>query len=152
MSNIFYTSTLILLVILATSYLGDCIRCYQCSSDQDKKNDLCGAYKPFNKSRHVSVDCQSDEAVTPGIFCVKIVEQGPRGFIWDGRWRNVIRRCASVSETGVTGYCNWGHHANGVYWEECYCSEDQCNGATIFGRSFGLSIICIIVSFTVFYY
>ncbi len=47
----------------------------------------------------------------------------------DGRWRQVIRRCASVSETGVTGVCNWGVYENGVYWEECYCSEDSCNGA-----------------------
>ena len=41
----------------------------------------------------------------------------------------VIRRCASVSDTGVTGVCNWGVLENGVYWEECYCSHDGCNGA-----------------------
>lgn len=45
----------------------------------------------------------------------------------DGRWRQVIRRCASVSDTGVTGVCNWGVYENGVYWEECYCAEDSCN-------------------------
>ena len=60
---------------------------------------------------------------------MKIVKQGPRGFIWDGRWRQVFRRCASVSDTGVTGVCNWGVLENGVYWEECYCSQDECNAA-----------------------
>ena len=27
------------------------------------------------------VECNSDESHTPGTFCVKIVKQGPRGFI-----------------------------------------------------------------------
>lgn len=49
-------------------------------------------------------------------------------FKGDGRWRQVIRRCASVADTGVTGVCNWGVYDNGVYWEECYCSENECNG------------------------
>lgn len=48
----------------------------------------------------------------------------------DGRWRQVIRRCASVAETGVTGVCNWGVYENGVYWEECYCTSDSCNAAS----------------------
>jgi hypothetical protein len=48
----------------------------------------------------------------------------------DGRWRQVIRRCASVADTGVTGVCNWGVKENGVYWEECYCSQDGCNGSS----------------------
>jgi len=48
----------------------------------------------------------------------------------DGRWRQVIRRCASVADTGVTGVCNWGVYDNGIYWEECYCSEDGCNGSS----------------------
>lgn len=50
-------------------------------------------------------------------------------YLGDGRWRQVIRRCASVADTGVTGVCNWGVYENGVYWEECYCSEDACNSA-----------------------
>lgn len=50
-------------------------------------------------------------------------------FTGDGRWRQVVRRCASVAETGVTGVCNWGVYPNGVYWEECYCSADECNGS-----------------------
>ena len=50
-------------------------------------------------------------------------------FLGDGRWRQVIRRCASVADTGVTGVCNWGVYENGVYWEECYCSQDSCNGS-----------------------
>lgn len=47
----------------------------------------------------------------------------------DGRWRQVMRRCASVADTGVTGVCNWGVYENGVYWEECYCAEDSCNNS-----------------------
>lgn len=50
-------------------------------------------------------------------------------FAGDGRWRTVIRRCSSVTETGVTNMCNWGLDPNGVYWEECYCTSDGCNSA-----------------------
>lgn len=53
-------------------------------------------------------------------------------FSGDGRWRHVIRRCASVAETGVTGVCNWGVYENGDYWEECYCSQDSCNKSSLF--------------------
>lgn len=53
----------------------------------------------------------------------------------DGRWRQVIRRCASVSDTGVTGVCNWGVYENGDYWEECYCSEDECNSSNFISLS-----------------
>lgn len=129
------------------------IRCYQCSSEQDPKGvDSCGAYKRFNKTQHIAIECNSDESHMPGSFCMKVVQQGPRGFICkclafslkcffmlliivienflgDGRWRQVIRRCASVAETGVTGVCNWGVYENGVYWEECYCSHEACNAA-----------------------
>uniref|UniRef100_A0A182WFF6 Protein quiver n=1 Tax=Anopheles minimus TaxID=112268 RepID=A0A182WFF6_9DIPT len=107
------------------------IRCYQCSSQTDPKGiDNCGAYKAFNKTQNIAIECNSDESHMPGSFCMKVVHQSPRGFIWDGRWRQVIRQCASVSETGVTGVCNWGVYENGVYWEECYCVEDECNGAS----------------------
>uniref|UniRef100_A0A0A1WWD6 Probable alpha-galactosidase B n=1 Tax=Zeugodacus cucurbitae TaxID=28588 RepID=A0A0A1WWD6_ZEUCU len=124
------------------------IRCYQCSSDQDRKGyDSCGAYKPFNRTEHIPIECNSDESHMPGSFCMKVVQQGPRGFIWDGRWRQVIRRCASVSDTGVTGVCNWGVYENGVYWEECYCSSDSCNGASsikLSKKSFAIAIIALI--------
>ena len=43
--------------------------------------DSCGVYWPFEPERNVPVDCNSDESHTPGTFCVKIVKQGPRGFI-----------------------------------------------------------------------
>lgn len=131
--------------------LGLCIKCHQCSSSQEAKGqDNCGAYKPFDTTKSIPVDCNSDESVTPGTFCVKITQQGPRHFIcklkfnfslefsstqyflyWpgDARWRQVIRRCASVADTGVTGVCNWGVKENGVYWEECYCAQDGCNGS-----------------------
>lgn len=61
----------------------------------------------------------------------------------DGRWRQVIRRCASVADTGVTGVCNWGVYENGVYWEECYCSADECNSSTVLKR-ISTSLLAII--------
>ena len=99
------------------------IKCYQCSTEKDGKGaDNCGAYASFDKSQNIAVDCMGEEAVTPGewstmisylnlvtvtncrvalgTFCFKSIQQGPRGFIWDGRWRSVIRRCAQVSERG----------------------------------------------------
>ncbi|KAJ8891494.1 hypothetical protein PR048_004022 [Dryococelus australis] len=126
----------LLSVLVAT---GSAVRCYQCSSgpgQEPKGEDNCGAYRKFNTYEHTAIECSSDESTTPGSFCMKVVQQGPKGFILgvlmllgDGRWRQVIRRCASVAENGVTGVCNWGVYENGVYWEECYCSEDGCNGA-----------------------
>lgn len=71
----------------------------------------------------------AEDAVTPGTFCFKSIQQGPRGFIWDGRWRTVVRRCAQISERGISWGCDWGFDENGVYWEECYCAEDGCNGS-----------------------
>ncbi|XP_076368340.1 uncharacterized protein LOC143255879 isoform X1 [Tachypleus tridentatus] len=106
------------------------IRCFQCSSDQESDGeDQCGAYEHFDTERNVAVDCLGEEAVTPGTFCYKSIQQSPRGFIWDGRWRTVIRRCAQVSERGNNWGCDWGYKENGVYWEKCYCAEDECNGA-----------------------
>ncbi|XP_054742632.1 uncharacterized protein LOC129247504 [Anastrepha obliqua] len=123
------------------------IRCYQCSSDQDRKGfDSCGAYKPFNRTEHIPIECNTDESHMPGSFCMKVVQQGPRGFIWDGRWRQVIRRCASVSDTGVTGVCNWGVYENGVYWEECYCSNDSCNNAqSIILSKMSLAVVSVAI-------
>uniref|UniRef100_A0A2M3ZED3 Putative secreted peptide n=1 Tax=Anopheles braziliensis TaxID=58242 RepID=A0A2M3ZED3_9DIPT len=119
--------SLVLLSVLSCAFA---IRCYQCSSQTDPLgSDNCGAYKAFNKSQNIAIECNSDESHMPGSFCMKVVHQSPRGFIWDGRWRQVIRQCASVSETGVTGVCNWGVFENGVYWEECYCVDDECNGS-----------------------
>ncbi|BES91730.1 Hypothetical protein NTJ_04538 [Nesidiocoris tenuis] len=129
-----------LLVVLHLVNIGDAIRCYQCSTFTDPKGvDNCGAYKKFDKESNLPIECNSDESVTPGTFCMKVTQQGPKGFIWDGRWRQVIRRCASVAETGVTGVCNWGVRENGIYWEECYCSEDGCNG----GSSINPSIFAV---------
>nr|CAI5833178.1 unnamed protein product [Callosobruchus analis] len=95
--------------------LGLAVRCYQCGSSEDGPNeDNCGAYRKFDTESHIAVDCSSEESHMPG----------------DGRWRQVIRRCASIAENGVTGVCNWGVYENGIYWEECYCSEDECNSAS----------------------
>lgn len=112
------------------STVASCIRCYQCSSDENKSKDDCGAYEPFDTTKNSPVDCMGEDAVTPGTFCYKSIQQGPRGFIWDGRWRTVTRRCAQISERGISWGCDWGFHENGVYWEECYCAEDGCNAAT----------------------
>ncbi|XP_076285836.1 UPAR/Ly6 domain-containing protein crok [Lasioglossum baleicum] len=123
--------TILSLLFMFTVTGTGAIRCYQCSSDTDAKGeDLCGAYEKFDKEKNIAIECNSEESHMPGTFCVKITHQSPRGFIWDGRWRQVIRKCASVASTGVTGVCNWGVYDNGVYWEECSCSEDSCNGAT----------------------
>lgn len=132
----FFCSMMTLMVITIVSILlSNCrvvaIKCYQCSTEKDGKNsDNCGAYRAFNHSQHIAVDCMGEEANTPGTFCFKSIQQGPRGFIWDGRWRSVIRRCAQVSERGISWSCDWGYYENGVYWEECYCAEDNCNHAT----------------------
>lgn len=67
------------LSILSTVFA---IRCYQCSSQTDPKGvDKCGAYTKFNKTENIPVECNSDESHMPGSFCMKVVQQGPRGFI-----------------------------------------------------------------------
>ncbi|KOB71392.1 Uncharacterized protein OBRU01_14001 [Operophtera brumata] len=138
-----FTKTLILLSLCSLPAVF-CVRCYQCASSQDSKgDDTCGAYRKFDRESHIAVECGSDESHMPGSFCMKLTQQGPRGFIWDGRWRQVIRRCASVAETGVTGVCNWGVYENGVYWEECYCSADECNGSTSVTSS--MTVICAMI-------
>ena len=113
--------------VIRVLLIGECIKCYQCSSDEDKKNDYCGAYESFDTLKNTQVDCLSNEADVPGTFCYKSIQQGPRGFIWDGRWRTVERRCAQVSDRGISWGCDWGYDENGVYWEKCYCAEDGCN-------------------------
>ncbi|KAJ8915146.1 hypothetical protein NQ315_000398 [Exocentrus adspersus] len=137
----------IFISILATS---EAVRCYQCSSDEDGPNeDNCGAYSKFDTIRHIAIECNSEESHMPGSFCMKLTQQSPKGFIWDGRWRQVIRRCASVADTGVTGVCNWGVYDNGIYWEECYCSADECNSADskkistlVLAVSIGILLLC----------
>ncbi|XP_058795773.1 protein quiver [Phymastichus coffea] len=138
-------SILILAVLTALVTGGSAIKCYQCSSDTDPEGqDVCGAYTSFDKERNIPVECNSDESKMPGTFCVKLTQQSPRGFIWDGRWRQVIRRCASVASTGVTGVCNWGVYENGVYWQECSCSEDACNSS----NNVHVNIVAMLTSLT----
>ncbi|XP_028161749.1 uncharacterized protein LOC114353828 [Ostrinia furnacalis] len=142
---------LCVLIVLCSIPAALSVRCYQCASFQDPKGeDNCGAYKRFDRDSHVAVECNSDESHTPGSFCMKLTQQGPKGFIWDGRWRQVIRRCASVADTGVTGVCNWGVYPNGVYWEECYCSTDDCNHSSFIQASLMLTVTAIV--FTVYSY
>ncbi|XP_044739541.1 uncharacterized protein LOC123300925 [Chrysoperla carnea] len=138
--------------IILSSFIpqGDSIKCYQCSSQQDPKDkseDNCGAYKKFDKAQQIPIECNNEESHMPGTFCMKVTQQGPKGFIWDGRWRQVIRRCASVADTGVTGVCNWGVYENGDYWEECYCSQDGCNGAySNMNIPIKLTVICFLMA------
>lgn len=123
------------------------VRCYQCASSQNLQEDTCGAYKSFDKESHIAVDCYSEETNIQGAFCMKLTQQGPKGFIWDGRWRQVIRRCASIADTGVTTVCNWGVYENGVYWEECYCASDECNGSSFVTSSVALTLGTVVLAY-----
>lgn len=57
------------------------MRCYQCASSQNLLEDNCGAYKTFDKDSHIAVDCYSEETNIQGAFCMKLTQQGPKGFI-----------------------------------------------------------------------
>lgn len=72
-------------------------------------------------------------------------------YIWDKRWRTVIRRCASESSSGVLNVCNWGVDDNGVYWEECYCTSDGCNGSSAIASSLILilSVSALVLSINI---
>ena len=48
---------------------GKAIKCYQCSSDEDKTKDNCGAYEAFDTMSNTKVDCASAEADIPGEIC-----------------------------------------------------------------------------------
>ncbi|KAF5300640.1 hypothetical protein FQA39_LY11101 [Lamprigera yunnana] len=141
----------ICLMLASLMAIGEAVRCFQCSSGQDPEGeDNCGAYNKFDKHAHVAVECNSDESHTPGSFCMKVTQQGPLGFIWDRRWRQVIRRCASVAEAGVTGVCNWGVYENGVFWEECYCIEDECNAANTLHLNIGIYVSLLFIVYRLF--
>ena len=63
----------------------------------------------------------------------------------------MIRRCAAVSDTGVTGVYNWGVLENGVYWEECYCSQDSCNTASYLSLS-TCCLLSAVLALKLFYF
>ncbi|KAJ0174700.1 hypothetical protein K1T71_009808 [Dendrolimus kikuchii] len=90
------------------------------------------------------VICTYQTELNTVIKCLMCVT-GQNNNFGDGRWRQVIRRCASVAETGVTGVCNWGVYDNGVYWEECYCSSDECNSSTFIFPSYRLLTIGLLL-------
>ena len=50
------------------SVAGLAIQCYQCDSDFDVN---CRPDKPFDDKINALVDCLSDEANVPGVYCVK---------------------------------------------------------------------------------
>lgn len=94
----------------------------------------------FKFDRHYSELVDSiGKVINLCIKCICFLLQHGR-LLGDGRWRQVIRRCASVADTGVTGVCNWGVYENGIYWQECYCSEDECNSASFASYSFILLV------------
>ncbi|KAG6439116.1 hypothetical protein O3G_MSEX000498 [Manduca sexta] len=73
---------LVVVTLLCTVPAVYSVRCYQCASSQDSKgDDTCGAYKKFDKESNIAVECGSDESHTPGAFCMKLTQQGPKGFI-----------------------------------------------------------------------
>lgn len=171
--NIFfsYFSFLMFSILL----IAEAIKCYQCSTEKDGKNsDSCGAYKAFNHSEHIAIDCMGEESMTPGnCFCwptgvhsdltlkffsfhFKILRyflfqinttrttriylgwpmakcnstmctSEQTGYVYS----NVLKNIISSLLTGVSWSCDWGYNENGVYFEECYCAEDNCNGATV---------------------
>lgn len=100
---------------------------------------------------------ESGAAGTEGIYlweielnlCCGLINNDALIFSGDGRWRQVIRRCASVADTGVTGVCNWGVYENGVYWEECYCAEDSCNSAISTFASLNIIAVGTIVAYNI---
>lgn len=91
------------------------IRCYQCSTQTDVKGaDSCGAYKRFNSSEHIAIECNSDESHMPGSFCMKVVQQGPRGFIckcisrWNEFWLNeIIKRRNNLKKMWKFTFRGW---------------------------------------------
>ncbi|CAG0895951.1 unnamed protein product, partial [Darwinula stevensoni] len=114
------------------------IKCWECRSDQDPK---CG--DPFDNTSYPITDCATKphKPHLPEIastMCRKIRQKE------DGRWRQVIRRCGSVSEMGVTGVCNQGIDENSVYREECYCSTDGCNVASSYHLSGALALASLL--------
>ncbi|OWA50716.1 hypothetical protein BV898_15225 [Hypsibius exemplaris] len=97
---------------------GESIFCYQCGTDQDRTSaDRCGTEGPFREGEHSLVDCSRDEATSPGLMCLKYTQLSPRAFIWDKRWKSIIRRCASSSHGQLQG-CDWGYDSRGTYWEQ----------------------------------
>ncbi|GFY43517.1 uncharacterized protein TNIN_106541 [Trichonephila inaurata madagascariensis] len=79
----------------------------ECSDQEAKEDDNCGAYDSFNTQKNTLIECLGEEAVTPGTFCYKSIQQSPRGFIWDGRWRKlydvVLRYLREVLTGAVIG-------------------------------------------------
>ena len=49
------------------------IRCFQCSSDEDKSKDNCGAYEKFDSNKNTEVDCTGEDAVTPGNYLKNVI-------------------------------------------------------------------------------
>ncbi|CAK9300681.1 unnamed protein product [Gordionus sp. m RMFG-2023] len=110
--------------------VAESIKCYQCSSDERrssvKDDSYCGAWGKFDPGRHELVDCQSNKANTPGLFCLK--ETRESAGVW-GPWKTVIRRCAEKSSQGVSGSCEQSITNTGIQIYTCSCNNDGCNAA-----------------------
>ena len=51
--------------------------CFLSQYTQNRYEDNCGVYWPFEEERNVPVECNSDESHTPGTFCVKVLTRKP---------------------------------------------------------------------------
>jgi len=118
--NILIITTILFLSTVLQTTLA--IQCYQCDSDFDEN---CRADKPFDTKLNALVDCLSDEAHTPGSYCVKKEWRSPG---WWG-WHKVTRRCGSSTAIGSRETCIRGFEDQGVYIRECNCNTDGCNTA-----------------------
>merc|ERR1712242_304535 len=121
-------------IVLTAIKTGESIKCYQCAStedqqkitgiwskdkfSQDRFEDRCGVYWPFQKERNTPVECNSDESHTPGTFCVKIVKQGP----------------AASSGTGGGARCSGGAPPSPTQ-ESPGCATGACWRTVCTGRS-----------------
>ena len=54
-----------------------CTFCFLSQYTQNRYEDNCGVYWPFEEERNVPVECNSDESHTPGTFCVKVLTRKP---------------------------------------------------------------------------
>ena len=86
LATVFKTGKLLIDALLSITqfcFTGESIKCYQCAStedqqkptgiwskdkfSQDRFEDRCGVYWPFQEDRNTPVECNSDESHTPGM-------------------------------------------------------------------------------------
>merc|ERR1712241_420980 len=113
-----YSSLLSLLLIIVFSQIGDCLRCYQCRSDEQPD---CG--DPFLSSRVPSAEC--DNFYTQRTFtCFKVSTNAAGRYI-------TVRGCAPFTTDIFPGAMQRG--VAGTYWKGfnamSLCDFNNCNSA-----------------------